>query len=302
MQHISLQAAPGGGAAAYPKTGRQARTPRRKHRPGRARYADAGRSGREAVDRLREAEQQAREEGRRVPASCSRVLLEIVAQVSLYSRRNDVLSVARLVTLTGLSRNTVRAALARLEEYGCITRITPENIPGERTGDTVIALPVVTPPVDAPEDEEGEHQDEPPPSPAAVLTRPRSVQVDRTPGQSRLTPSEKYPRRNYEGEAARSREAVEHGAPVGRSYDRPPPFLEKETPNPHKEVDDETAAAANSRMREALESGQGVNPRDVQLVDRWTKQQREKAEREAQARRVAEDYAAALAGDQDIPF
>lgn len=294
MRNISLDAAPGGGAAAYPKTGRQARTPRRKHRPGRARYADAGRSGREAVDRLREAEQQAREEGRRVPASCSRVLLEIVAQVSLYSRTNDVLSVARLVTLTGLSRNTVRAALARLEEYGCITRVTPENIPGKCTGDTVIALPVVAPPEDAPEDEDDEQQHEPPPSPAARLTGPWSVQVDRTPGQSRLTPSEKYPRRKYEGEAPRSREAVAQGAPVGRSYDRPPPCLEKETPNTDGEVSDEAAAAANSRMRDALDSGQGVHPQDVQLVERWTKQQRDKAEREAQARRVAEDYAATL--------
>lgn len=302
MEHIEIGATIGGGAHAYPHTStRKARAGRKRHRPARARYADAGRSAREAITRLREAEQQAREEGRRVPASCSRVLLEIVGEVSTYSRRNDVLSVARLVTLTGLSRNTVRAALERLEAYGCISRVTPENVPGKATGDTIIALPIVEPGVmdeaDEDADEDDQHHDAAPPSPAARLTRPRSVWVDRTPGQSGLTPSEKYPREKYEGEAKRSGKRREEWAPDGRSKDRPPPTLEGGNPNPDHEPDADEYADALARMRDGHDCGSGIDPRDVRIVERWERYQRDKAQREAQARRAKHDHAEALTGE-----
>ncbi|MGA0069333.1 MAG: hypothetical protein ACO3PB_07755 [Miltoncostaeaceae bacterium] len=274
---------------------------RRHHRP-RDRYADAGRSAREALDRLRAAEREARAEGRTVPPSCARVLLEVVGHLTTYSRRNDFLPVSRaatdsqpggLVERTGYSRNTIRRALALLESWGCITRITPENVKGTKTGPTLIALPIVEPPghhehdADELEDEDahqGQHEHAHQPVP--MLTRspwtdPGPVTLD-APG-SRSPWTDPLTRSTYEKEvrAQPQREARQGRPPDGRSKDRPASYLEatpNPTPSPTGYITAEDASAAEDRMRDDLDAGRGVNPADVRIVDEWAAQQR-RAER-----------------------
>lgn len=294
MQHISLEAAVGGGAAAYPNTGRKPRS--RRHQP-RDRYADAGRSAREALDRLRVAEREARADGRTVPPSCARVLLEVVGHLTTYSRRNDFLPVSRaatdsqpggLVERTGYSRNTVRRALALLESWGCITRITPENVKGTKTGPTLIALPVVEPPgqhehdADELEDEDahqGQHEHAHQPVP--MLTRspwtdPGPVTLD-APG-SRSPWTDPLTRSTYEKEvrAQQQRTTPTGRPPVGRASARPSASPEViPPPTGSGRITAEDYAVANERIRQAADEGRGVNPADVRLVDDYAAQQRE---------------------------
>ena len=251
--------------------------PRRKargHKP-RDRYADVGRSTREALERLRVAERDARDEGRNIPPSCTRVLLEIVGHLTTYSRRNDECSVRRIEEGTGLARSTVRRALALLEGYGCIIRITPANTPGQRTGSTIIALPIVGPVAD----------EDPAENDAGELSRDHLE--DTPPGASRRT----RPLEHLDAPAPRStymkvlrgepkRDAFPGQSPGGRPGGRPSPSLDggpPQTDHPDT-MTAEAAAAAGERMREALENGRGVDPADVRLVDRWAEHDR-RAER-----------------------
>ena len=282
MRHISLEAAVGGGAAAYPKTGRKPRG-RRPQPRSRDRYADVGRSTREALERLRVAEREARADGRTVPPSCARVLLEIVGHLTTWSRRNEYVSVRRIEEGTGLSRSTVRRALADLERYGCITRITPENTPGMATPATIIALPIV----------EEVHEDEPDDladpdrdgwAPPVAPTRTRPLEhLDSTPPVSpRRTRPLVHPdapptRSTYEKEVRESvRESVPPGrSPVGRSSDRPPTSpVGSDTPAPAQRVSREDAQAADRRLRDAVTERRGMDPADIRLVDDYARQER----------------------------
>lgn len=219
------------------------RTKQRNHKD-RDRYADAGRSAREAMSRFRAAEQQAREDGRKLPPSCARVMLALVEQLTTWSRRNDAVPISTpprpkypaggLVESTGLTRNTVRKALALLEGYGCITVITPENVEGRKTGATVIAFPTVDhlPAEDRPEDMADEDTGAPAPDDGWTAPRyraSRSLQDDPYPvtPDSRGTRSlqtDPLTRSNYEKEVRGSAkcEASSSRSPVGRSSDRPP--------------------------------------------------------------------------------
>ena len=298
MRHISLEAAVGGGAAAYPNTGRKPRS--RRHQP-RDRYADAGRSAREALDRLRVAEREARADGRTVPPSCARVLLEIVGHLTTWSRRNYEVSIRSIEEGTGLARSTVRRALTLLEGYGCIVRITPENTPGITTPPTIIALPVV----------EVVHEDEPADladpdregwAPPVAPTRTRSLEhLDSTPPVApRCTRPLEHPdapptRSNEREVRGRVRESVPPGrSPVGRSSDRPPTSpVGSDTPAPARRVSREAAQAADQRIREAVRTSSGLDPADIRLVDAYARQERH----DQQA-----DALAALRTDDEIPF
>lgn len=208
------------------------RTKQRRHKD-RDRYADAGRSAREAMDRFRAAEAQARADGRKMPPSCARVMLALVEQITTWSRRNDAFPISTppsprypaggLVESTGLARNTVRKALGLLADAGCITITTPENVKGCKTGATLIAFPVV----DRPAEGEDEAED------VAADTWPtRSVQTDPHP----VSPDARGTRsvqtdpltRSYEKEvrARAKREAPDGQPPGGRPGGRPSPSLD----------------------------------------------------------------------------
>jgi DNA-binding Lrp family transcriptional regulator len=256
---------------------------RQRHRP-RDRYADVGRSTREALDRLRVAEREARADGRTVPASCARVLLEVVGHLTTYSRRNDALSVRRIEEGTGLSRSTVRRALALLEGYGCITRITPENVKGQRTGSTIIALPVTTPAEDELEDRDRhenadalEHHRAPDPvvhlrdTPPVAPRRTRPLEHLDAPAT----------RSTYEKEVRgqQQRTTPTGRPPVGRASARPSASPEViPPPTASGRIAEDDYRAAQDRMREDMDAGRGVNPADVRVVDAWHSQQR-KADR-----------------------
>jgi hypothetical protein len=251
----------------------------RKHKD-RDRYADAGRSAREAMDRFRVAEAKARAEGRKVPPSCARVMMALVEQITTWSRRNDAFPISTpackrypaggVMESTGLSRNTVRKALSLLEGYGCITVMTPVNVKGQRTGPTVIAFPVVDhlPEEDAPEDMSPAE-----PGTPSVLRDRYPVSLD-SPG----TPSvwtDPLTRETYEKEVRASvqRNALPDRPPGGRPGGRPSPSLGGGPPkgNPHREVTGEESDAADRRIRDALERGLGVDPEDIRIRDafRW---------------------------------
>jgi len=291
MRHIATatgQAVANPNPNPNPGRGRSSRGPR-------ARYIDAGRSGREAIARLSTAEAEARETGTRVPASCARILLEIVGQVTTYSRRNDALSVRMIEERTGMARSTVRRALGLLEGYGCITRITPENTPGQRTGSTLIALPVVEPDAqpdpaedDAGEDEHAGGEGWTAPRYRGYLERPD----DTPPGAPRRTrPLERLDapatRSTYEKNvrAHAQRNAPPDRSPGGRPSGRPSPSLDGEPPkgNTHPDVNADEAAAAEERIREDIHHGRGVNPADARIVDRWAAHRRQVARGEAAA-------------------
>lgn len=281
MNTISISAA--GVPAAYPNP--NTKTGRKRHQP-RDRYPVVGAATREALDRLQAAEREARAEGSTVPPSCARVLLEIVGQVTTWSRLNAAVSVRRIEEGTGLARSTVRRALALLESYGCIVRITPENVKGQRTGSTIIALPITAPAEDELKDrdpdedaEHLEHQGAPVPvahlddTPPVAPRRTRPLEhLDAPPTRSR---NEKEVREQQQRGAPRGR------PPVGRSKDRPASYREATPdpiPSPTGYITAEDATAAERRMREDLDAGRGVDPADVRIVDEWAAQQR-RAER-----------------------
>jgi len=238
-----------------------------------------------------------------VPPSCTDVLLAVIEFTALYSRRNDYVPISRpatdsqpggLVECTGLSRNTVRKALALLEAWGCITRITPENVKGTKTPATLIALPIVPAP-DELENGDGQHADEdvdedvhhgqhdPGHQPVPMLIRsawtdPGPVTLDSPGSRSPQTDplrevSEKVLREQVQREAPRGR------PPGGRSeVDRPAASTKESPPRtptpPATDITEDDYRAAQDRMREALANGRGVDPADVRLVDEWNAQQR----------------------------
>lgn len=283
MRHMSSTIAARVTGSANPNPNHRA-NPRR-HKP-RDPYRVAGQSAREALERLRVAERDARAEGRTVPPSCARVLLEIVGHLTTYSRRNDAFSVRRIEEGTGLARSTVRRALALLEGYGCIVRITPQNTPGQRTGSTIIALPIVEP--DADDDPAEDDTDDDPGGWTSPRYRVGRDHLDDTPpGAPRRT----RPLEHLDAPATRSRnekevrgeakrDALPGQSPGGRPGGRPSPSLDGGPPQTdHLDtMTAEAAEAAGERMREALENGRGVDPADIRLVDRWAEHKR-RAER-----------------------
>lgn len=282
-----------GTANPNPNPNTTAGKPRRSPRA-RDKYADAGRSARAALDALRDAEIAARSEGTTVAPSCARVLLEIIGHLTTWSRRNDALSVRQIEQGTGLSRSTVRRALDRLEGYGCIARITPANVKGQRTGATIIALPIVEPVDDHPASEIPDdpdhdaalaaayehHQAEQMEAAAAAgryhLDEPGPVSPGSTPPVSPrrtrpLVHPDAPPPRSTEKEVREAREkcAREDRPPGGRPGGRP-------VSSPAGGDGDGHAAflAAQKRMRDANDQGRGVDPADVALVSEWTKAER----------------------------
>jgi len=260
----------------------------RGHQP-RDRYADVGRSTREALERLRVAEREARADGRNLPPSCARVLLEIIGQVASYSRRNDACSVRRIEEGTGLARSTVRRALALLEGYGCIVRITPQNTPGTRTGSTIIALPIVEPVAEADpaEDDAGDGAEHD----ASGWTAPRyGVGRDHLEDTPPVAPRRTRPLEHLDAPATRStyekevrgqqqRTTPTGRPPVGRASARPSASPEViPPPTASGRIAEDDYRAAQDRMREDMDAGRGVNPADVRVVDAWHSQQR-KADR-----------------------
>lgn len=303
MRDIDTTAAAHGVAYPNPNTG----TRRRGHQP-RDRYADAGRSAREALDRLHAAEVAAKADGKRVPASCARVLLEIVGHVTTYSRRNAPLAITSpptetwrggLVERTGLARNTVRRALTLLESYGCIVRVTPPTMKGHKTTPTVIALPIVERRDHDVEVVDPDAQPVPPPGRAnrSPMHSPGMVKVSQTDphpvtsdgphrGSLQTDPiREVTTRSKNEGEA--QRESRGGRSPVGRSSDRPP-TSPGGTPATEGAGWWEEAAflAAQNRMRDAVESGRGVDPADIRTVAGHDARQRDTAHAEARAQRA----------------
>ena len=110
-------------------------------------YAVAGHAARDAVKRLRIAEAQVRAEGGKPKPSWSAVLLEIIAGaqgITTYSRTCDRIPVKAIARWTGLTTNTVRAAMRDLEAMGCIITDTPATMIGQgyRTPGTLVALPM----------------------------------------------------------------------------------------------------------------------------------------------------------------
>jgi hypothetical protein len=241
----------------------------------------AGASARESLERLRVAEREARADGRTVPASCARVLLEVVGHLTTYSRRNDAFSVRRIEEGTGLARSTVRRALALLEGYGCIVRVTPENTPGTRTGSTIIALPIVEPVHEDDPAEDAEQEGTTPDRDGWTASRygVGREHLDSTPpvAPRRSRPLE-HPdapptRSTYEKEVRGDtrRNAPPSRSPGGRPSGRPSPSPHgghQQTDNPAT-ITYEDYEAAQRRMREAFDAGRGVSIADANIVDEW---------------------------------
>ncbi|MFZ4756517.1 MAG: hypothetical protein ACOYL4_10985, partial [Miltoncostaeaceae bacterium] len=164
-------------------------------------YAVSGHAARDAVKRLRIAEAQVRAEGGKPKPSWSAVLLEIIAGaqgITTYSRTCDRIPVKAIARWTGLTTNTVRAAMRDLEAMGCIITDTPATMIGQgyRTPGTLVALPMSPArrqEVAAIVDNRGE---------GATQTAPMRV-------QPRLHPSEKYEKNlNRKSLHARGRSAT----------------------------------------------------------------------------------------------
>ena len=151
-------------------------------------YRVAGTAARDAVARLQNAKAQVRAEGGKPKASWDAVLLEILtgAQgITAYSRTCDRISVKAIARWTGLTTNTVRAAMRDLEEMGCILTATPATMIGQghRTPSTLVSVPVSP----------ARRQDVMERGPAPVDNRGEGA--TQTAGgrvQSRLHPSEKF--------------------------------------------------------------------------------------------------------------
>lgn len=113
----------------------------------REKYRIAGTAARDAVARLQNAKAQVRAEGGKPKASWDAVLLEILtgAQgITAYSRTCDRISVKAIARWTGLTTNTVRAAMRDLEAMGCILTDTPATMIGQghRTPSTLVSVPM----------------------------------------------------------------------------------------------------------------------------------------------------------------
>ena len=154
----------------------------------RERYRIAGTAARDAVARLQNAKAQVRAEGGKPKASWDAVLLEILtgAQgITAYSRTCDRISVKAIARWTGLTTNTVRAAMRDLEAMGCILTDTPATMIGQghRTPSTLVSVPMSP----------ARRQDVMDRGPAPVDNRGEGA--TQTAGgrvQSRLHPSEKF--------------------------------------------------------------------------------------------------------------
>jgi len=181
-----------------------------KHDGPREPYKVAAQSGREATRRLQDAQKAARAEGRRVAPSCSDVLIDITGQLAGYSRCQGLVSIRGIATRTGLTLPTVRAAMRLLESFGCLSRFTPENVPGTRTGKTLIALPIVDP------TEDHDHDPEAPDRATAADGHPGKAWTNPTPGKPGLT----RPRESLDYPPSRSRTEKKDKGGVS-SFDKP---------------------------------------------------------------------------------
>jgi hypothetical protein len=110
----------------------------------REKYEVAGTAARDAIARLQVCKAHARAEGGKPKASWDAVLLAYVGAITSYSRTCDEVSVKAIARSTGLTANTVRAAMRDLQEMGCIMFDTPttEEGQGRRTRSTVVSLPM----------------------------------------------------------------------------------------------------------------------------------------------------------------
>ena len=154
----------------------------------REKYRVACTAARDAVARLQNAKAQVRAEGGKPKASWDAVLLEILtgAQgITAYSRTCDRISVKAIARWTGLTTNTVRAAMRDLEAMGCILTDTPVTMIGQghQTPSTLVSVPMSP----------ARRQDVMDRGPAPVDNRGEGA--TQTAGgrvQSRLHPSEKF--------------------------------------------------------------------------------------------------------------
>lgn len=110
----------------------------------RERYEVAGTAARDAIARLQVCKAHVRAEKGKPKASWDAVLLAYVGAITSYSRTCDEVSVKAIARATGLTTNTVRAAMRDLQEMGCIMFDTPttEEGQGRRTRSTVVSLPM----------------------------------------------------------------------------------------------------------------------------------------------------------------
>lgn len=305
----TIQTATGvAGAYPNPNPNTTAGELRRSPRP-RDTYADAGRSARAALDALRDAEIAARSEGATVPPSCARVLLEIIGHLTTWSRRNDAMSVRRVEQGTGLSRSTVRRALRLLEGYGCIVRITPANVKGQRTGSTIIALPIVEPVEDHPAED---HADKPDPDAAMVAAyeHHQAEQMEAAEHAARYhldDPGAVSPRRTPPGSPRRTRPPVHPDAPATRSNEKEVREVREKRAREDRPPDGRAGArpvsspaggdggghaafiAAEKRMRDGIATGKGVDPADAALVARQAQMERATPVKPTSAQVVADD-------------
>lgn len=167
-------------------------------------YRVAGTAARDAVARLQNAKAQVRAEGGKPKASWDAVLLEILtgAQgITAYSRTCDRISVKAIARWTGLTTNTVRAAMRDLEAMGCILTATPATMIGQghRTPPTLVSVPMSP----------ARRQDVMERGPAPVDNRGEGA--TQTAGgrvQSRLHPPEKFEKNRKRVSAASTREGA----------------------------------------------------------------------------------------------
>lgn len=102
-------------------------------RPARDPYRDAAGAARLATKRLAALPQ--------TGPGPAMVLLAIVAEISLYSRINADLGVARIAAVSGMDRRTTQRSLAYLVDHGIVVRIVPERSPGSGTPRAMVGLP-----------------------------------------------------------------------------------------------------------------------------------------------------------------
>ena len=207
-------------------------------------YRVAGTAARDAVARLQNAKAQVRAEGGKPKASWDAVLLEILtgAQgITAYSRTCDRISVKAIARWTGLTTNTVRAAMRDLEAMGCILTDTPVTMIGQghQTPSTLVSVPMSP----------ARRQDVMDRGPAPVDNRGEGA--TQTAGgrvQSRLHPSEKFEKNLKSIRAASTRRGATQTASSPRRA-----VATEHLPTPSKATPPKDMTPEKVKAREAMQ-------------------------------------------------
>lgn len=149
------------------------------------------------------------------------VLSGILAEISMYSRLDDRMSVGRLEQVTGLDRRSVQRGLAYLVDHGIVVRFSDPPVPGKATPTAWIALPAAPSEQHRQDEIDGDEIEwDDAPSPPSERT-PVPVSGDAPQGGWGDAPSEKYNFSEKKDECASNGNFPLRAREVGRA-DGPP--------------------------------------------------------------------------------